>query len=325
MEHRALKELLPLAALDRLERDERQALDEHLADGCSECARELRSFKETLADFALVAADQSPDARIWNRLELRLRDASQRVKSLGPVNGRRAASLRVGSREDLEDAHRAHKRSAVSRPWQIATGIATAAAAAMMLLALQQSAKLISNTSRFRQQIANLNGRVGEMKTQLAAADGQLALLNDELGNRVRLTHILLSPEGLRVELEGSTFLNRVLLAPDAHVVHLRPLRRAGGATGLITLSSRAGSAIVETSGLPPNPPDTAYELWWIVARRTPIRAAVFGAASEGDSVVLASLPPAGVRLMGSAITLEPANGGSLPSGPMYLNGEVAP
>lgn len=325
MDHQTLKELLPLAALDRLERDERLALEDHLADGCSDCASELRSFEESLAAFALVAADQSPDARIWNRLELRLRGVSDRAEAPGPANARRSVALHVGPSADAGGGHSRPRRGAASRPWQIVAGIATAATVALVVFAHQQSVQLTTSTSQFRRQIAKLNGQVGEMMTELAASDGQLALLNSELENRVRLTRILLSPEGLRVELEGSTFLTRVLLAPDAHVVKLRPLRRAGGATGLITISARAGTAILETSGLPPNPPDATYELWWIVARRTPIRAAVFGAESEGDAIVLASLPPAGVPLVASAVTLEPANGGELPSGPMYLKGEVAP
>jgi len=92
-----------------------------------------------------------------------------------------------------------------------------------------------------------------------------------------------------------------------------------------VTVSSRAGTAILEASGLPPNPPDSAYELWWIVARRTPIRAAVFRAESDRDVTVLASLPPGGVPLVASAVTLERASGSNLPSGPMYLKGEALP
>jgi hypothetical protein len=325
MDHHTLKELLPLAALDRLEGDERLALDDHLADGCSGCASELRAFKESLVAFALVAADQSPDARIWNRLELRLPAASDRADAPGQADGRRSAAFRVGSSADAGGGRRQPGRGAVSRPWQIVAGIATAVAAAVVVFALQQSVQLTTSTSQFRRQIAKLNGRISEMTTDLAAADGRVASLSSELENRVRLTHILLSPEGLRVELEGSTFLTRVLLAPDANVVKMRPLRRAGGATGLITISSRAGTAILETSGLPPNPPDAVYELWWIVARRTPIRAAVFGAQGEGDAIVLASLPPRGVPLVASAVTLEPASGGELPRGAMYLKGEVTP
>jgi len=325
MDHQTLKELLPLAALDRLERDERLALEDHLADGCSGCASELRSFKESLAAFALVAADQSPDARIWNRLELRLQAAGDREASPGSVNGHGIAAAYVRTSADEERGPSRPGRAAASWRWQIVAGLATAAAVVLMVFAFQQSVQLTTSTSRFRRQIAKLNGQVGEMMTDLAAADGQLALLNSELENRVRLTHILLSPEGLRVELEGSTFLTRVLLAPDASVVRLRPLRRAGGATGMLTISTRAGTAILETSGLPPNPPDAAYELWWIAARRTPIRAAVFRAESDRDAIVLASLPPRGVPLVASAVTLERANGSELPSGPMYLKGEVLP
>ena len=42
MDHQAIKDLLPFAALDRLEPDEARALQEHLRTGCDECEAELR-------------------------------------------------------------------------------------------------------------------------------------------------------------------------------------------------------------------------------------------------------------------------------------------
>ena len=325
MDHQALKELLPLAALDRLEPDERLALEQHLAQGCADCAAELSSFQDSLEAFALASAEQSPDTRIWNRLESRLRAASDRAASDCSVNGHRNDAPYVRPSADKERREGRPRRGFGVGVWQIGAGVSTAAAVLLAVLAFQQSVQMSVSASRYRRQIANLRGQMGELVTDLAAADGQISLLTSELDNRVRLTHILLAPEGLRVELEASTFLSRVMLAPDARVVKLRPLPRAAGASGLVTVSSRAGTAILEASGLPPNPPDSAYELWWIVARRTPIRAAVFRAESDRDVTVLASLPPGGVPLVASAVTLERASGSNLPSGPMYLKGEALP
>ena len=44
MDHQAIKDLLPLAALDRLEPDEARELKEHLRAGCDECEAELREL-----------------------------------------------------------------------------------------------------------------------------------------------------------------------------------------------------------------------------------------------------------------------------------------
>jgi len=328
MDHEALQELLALAALDRLDRDERELLEEHLADGCDECAGELRSFKQSLAALATVSAAQGADARIWNRLEARIEAAARETRAQSDevivplaVNGNRTVTpirSAVSAEREAEVSPRAG-----AGPWKTVAAVSMAAAAALLLFAYQQSVQLNTSTSQFRHEIVKLNGQLGEMVTQLAAAHGEVAVLHQELEDRVRLSHILLSPEGLRVELEGSKFLTRVMLAPDANVVKLRPLRRAGGATGLITISPRAGTAILETSGLPLSPANFTYQLWWIAARRTPIKAAVFRVEDDRDAIVLATLPPKGVPLVASAVTLEPASGSELPRGPMYLKGEA--
>jgi hypothetical protein len=330
MDHEALQELLALAALDRLDGDEKELLEEHLGDGCDECARELQSFKQSLGALAMVSAQQGVDARIWNRLEARLEAAAreedarsdQAILPLAANGHRGVTAIRPGRNAERETE--ALPRAS-SGPWKTVAAGSMAAAAALLLFAYQQSVQLTASTSQFRHEIVKLNGQLGEMVTQLAAAHGEVGVLNQELEDRVRLSHILLSPEGLRVELEGSTFLTRVMLAPDANVVKLRPLRRAGGATGLITISPRAGTAILETSGLPINPSDFAYQLWWIAARRTPIKAAVFRVEDDRDAIVLATLPPKGIPLVASAVTLEPASGSELPRGPMYLKGETQP
>jgi hypothetical protein len=46
MEHQEIKDMLALAALDRLEGEEAHALTEHLLVGCDECDAELRAFRE---------------------------------------------------------------------------------------------------------------------------------------------------------------------------------------------------------------------------------------------------------------------------------------
>src|SRR5215469_13810781 len=81
MDHQAIKDLLPLAALDRLEPDETRTLDEHLRTGCDECEAELRGLREAAAAFALSheepVASASSEERIWARLEARLRPSAQ--------------------------------------------------------------------------------------------------------------------------------------------------------------------------------------------------------------------------------------------------------
>jgi len=85
MDHQAVKELQPLAALDRLEPAEALALEEHLRAGCDECATELSEFRETTALLALSLEPDRSEERIWARLESRLKpDVVQRGKSIVP-------------------------------------------------------------------------------------------------------------------------------------------------------------------------------------------------------------------------------------------------
>ncbi len=326
MDHRELQELLGMAALERLEADERRALDAHLAEGCVECSSELLGFKESLAAMAMVAAEPCLGDRVWERLARRLDEANEGLEEAGELHHGEVASATSDP-----PAARARDTAPEARPrpwarpglWRATAGFAAAAALVLAVLAREQSAQLAASSARYRHQIAALNNHMGLMVADLAAAEGQLSLLHSELDNRVHLTRILLAPEGLRVELEASTLLTRVMLAPDARVIKLQPLPRAPGASGLVTISERSSTAILEVSGLPTSAPDQAYELWWIVARRMPIKAALFRAEPDNETIVLASMPPKGVALVASAITLEGATGEKLPSGPLYLEGQM--
>src|SRR6266851_4838872 len=72
MDHQAIKDLLPLAALDRLEPDEARELEEHLRAGCDECEAELRELREVAASLALSleqeGSEEGSQNRIWERL-----------------------------------------------------------------------------------------------------------------------------------------------------------------------------------------------------------------------------------------------------------------
>ena len=64
MEHQEIKDLLALAALDRLEADEANAVSEHLHAGCAECEAELRAYREVAASLALALEPAGSNTRI---------------------------------------------------------------------------------------------------------------------------------------------------------------------------------------------------------------------------------------------------------------------
>jgi len=68
MEHQEIKDMLALAALDRLEGEEAHALTEHLLVGCDECDAELRAFCEAAASLALALEPAGSPSRILDHL-----------------------------------------------------------------------------------------------------------------------------------------------------------------------------------------------------------------------------------------------------------------
>lgn len=288
MDHDQLNDLLPLEALGRLEGYERGEMAAHLAAGCDECEAALREFREALAAMAMSAADDAPADRIWRRLERRLvadEPAESAHSAAAPASLRPAAARRLGA----------------ARPWRIAAALATAAAIVLAVSSGRYANELKSAHRLSAGQIASLTEQIRTLARENENQRGELA--------------------AARQELNASGKLTQAMLAPDARVIHLGPLAPAPAASGLMAVSEADRRAILHVTGLPPPPPGKEYELWWIGAKSGPVRAAVFVPGRHGGATIASALPPAGERLLASAITLEPAGGSDKPSGAAYLKG----
>ena len=57
------------------------------------------------------------------------------------------------------------------------------------------------------------------------------------------------------------------------------------------------------------------------VIRKGPVPAGTFVTGADSEVIAKVYAPPAGDRVMASAVTLEPAGGVSKPTGAMYLKG----
>ena len=287
MDHKELKDLLPLAALGRLEGDEQRALEAHLATGCDECEAELRDLRETLAAMAMSEAGDGPADRVWRRLERRLAGGEADQPERATLGDARRAS---------RAADRA-ARPAVARGWRAATAIATAAAILLAVFTVK-----LSN----RQQIDDI---------RVAGLEQQSRTLVDLLREGKR------EVIALRNQLAAQGQLTRAVLAPDARMIRLGPLATAPNAAGLVAVTAAGNRAVLQVAGLPTPPPGKEYELWWIGAKSGPVKAALFIPNIQGAATVASTLPPAGEQLLASAITLEPAGGVDKPTGAMYLKG----
>jgi anti-sigma-K factor RskA len=293
MDHQAIKDLLPLAALDRLEPDEGRALEEHLRTGCDECEPELRELREVAASLALSldgeASKGGSEERIWERLEARLQGAAARPSGTTAREAdleRRPARGRVGT-------------------WRVATAVMAAGIVGLALYAGQLSDRLRLTGEEHRQQLAAMDSRLASLNAELAMARGEVGTLQRVLGDRIRL--------------------EKVLSAPDLRLTRLEPLAPAPGAGAIVAVSATNKTAVFQAAGLPATPAGKTYELWWITKEHGQVAAGLFQAENGHSVVAPMSLPPEGEHVLLSAVTLEPAGGVSKPTGAMYLKGAPGP
>ena len=298
MDHQAIKDLLPLAALDRLELDEARELEEHLRAGCDECEAELRELREVAASLALSLEQESSEAgseagseeRIWERLQARLDGA---VPQTGrPAGAKAADSVRRSARGRMG-------------AWRAATAVMTAGIIGIAIYAGQLSDRLRRANEEHQQQLAAMNSRLAGLNAELEKARVEVGTLQRVLGDRIRL--------------------EKVLSAPDLRLTRLAPLTPAPGAHAIVAVSATNKAAVFQAAGLPPTPPGKTYELWWITKEHGPVAAGLFRAEDGHPVVAPVAPPPPGEHVLLSAVTLEPAGGVSKPTGAMYLKGVPGP
>src|SRR5215475_12933675 len=188
MTHEELKDLLPLKALDRLEPDEEREVEAHLAAGCDECKRDLRSFRETLAAMAIASTESGdPSDRISRILEDRLR-----AESSGP-------SRSAGRASDI--SQRAPGR------W---SGVAAFAAAAAAVLAIVLGYRVWNIEQTLAVQRANtviavaaLRAQIDQLRRGIESASAQLDDLKSQIRDTTTLTLAAFSPDSHVVRLAG--------------------------------------------------------------------------------------------------------------------------
>ena len=293
MDHQAIKDLLALAALDRLEPDEARALEDHLRAGCDECEAELRELREVAASLALSLDQDGSDVgateRIWQRLDARLRATAPETDRLAT---REAGGVRRPARGGVG-------------VWRAATAVMAAGIVGIAIYAARMNDQLRRANKEHQQQLASMDSQLGGLRAELTRARGEVGALQRVLGDRIRL--------------------EKVLSAPDLRLTRLGPLAPAPGAGAIVAVSAANKTAVFQAAGLPATPPGKTYELWWITKEHGPVAAGLFQAEDGHPVVAPVSLPPAGEHVLLSAVTLEPAGGVNKPTGAMYLKGAPGP
>ncbi|MBI3784335.1 MAG: anti-sigma factor [Deltaproteobacteria bacterium] len=276
MTHDEIKTELSSFALGALDPGERQAVEGHLTEGCSECQRELVTWREVVGDLALASLeDGAPDLK---------------PRLLERVAGERSTR-----------SWPAHRRAML--PLALAAGVLLAIGFG---LALNWRARALE----YWAQVANLRQQLSESSNQMQSLTELLASRQEDIAR-------------LRATLAAANQALEVIQRRGLQIVSLRETTDAAPAEGHVLLSSEMHRALFYAFDLPQIETDKAYELWWITEAQGPVMAALFRPDQRGFGRVDLALPADAGKIQAAAVTIEPNEGVSKPTGPTVLIGKL--
>jgi anti-sigma-K factor RskA len=121
-----------------------------------------------------------------------------------------------------------------------------------------------------------------------------------------------------REELAKKNEFIQLVNTPGARVSELKGIDLGAGATAKLA-HDRTGHAMLMASKLPNVPAGKAYQLWFIVPNKPPLPGKTFVPDSNGAAILKDEMLGEAVDASVFAITVEPAGGVNLPTGPIYL------
>jgi anti-sigma-K factor RskA len=145
--------------------------------------------------------------------------------------------------------------------------------------------------------------------TQNRRIDQQLAALRADL-------------EEQQQQFEQARQVAELITAPDTKVIPLAAQPGMPKGAAQVMYNQKMGMLMYEGE-LEPAPSDKSYQLWLVPVQGNPISAGVFTPGSDRANHFMVKLPP-GITPGAFAVTLEPAGGRLLPTGPKVLVGAVS-
>jgi anti-sigma-K factor RskA len=144
-----------------------------------------------------------------------------------------------------------------------------------------------------------------------------LTLWRQNRALREELTHVTGEMQRAEAKLEQQRSVVAMLTAPDAHLAKLSGTNMAPGARAMLAYDKN-GRAMLMAEGLPAAPAGMAYQLWFIVGNK-PMPGKVFKTEPSGAGMLADKVPAEALNAAVFAVTLEPENGVTAPTGDMYL------
>lgn len=222
-----VRELLPLLALNALDVDERDVVDDHLAE-CSACLEELAGYFETAAAVALALPQSDPSPAVKSRLL-----AEARRTRMQPVGAGRG---RISQRP----------LSAARRAWHWQVSLSTLVASVALLLAAGSTVWALSLRAELDAQnarIATLSERANNyarVTAVLQAADTQIRVLQSTSGAPDTFGRVYIDPD----TSEGMLMVRNLPPLPQGRVYQLWVAGADGTrqSAGLLTWTDKAGN-----------------------------------------------------------------------------------
>ena len=222
-----VRELLPLLALDALDQDERDVVDDHLA-GCGACLEELAGYSETAAALALALPRADPSPALKGRVL---------------AEARRARVLPGGARLGRLPVPPMARISRASR-WRVS--LSSLVAGVALLLAAGSTAWALSLRSELEAQnarIATLSERANNyarVTAVLQAADTQIRVLQSPDGAPDTFGRVYIDPD----TSEGMLMVRNLPPLPPGRVYQLWVAGADGTreSAGLLTWTDKAGN-----------------------------------------------------------------------------------
>lgn len=187
--------------------------------------------------------------------------------------------------------------------WRAVAGMAMALAIACAMVAAEFSSALLARTRHYHARIHQLSSNLSAMRGEIASAERELA--------------------GMRNAAAVRDGLTRIIAEPDSRLIRLETSVRAATGSGVIAFSPGLRRAAVELTGLPVRPGGRVYTLWWICAKRGPLKAARIVLGAVCQAALMVALPPACGTIEGAIVTTDSAPSIIRPAGEIVLHGEV--
>jgi anti-sigma-K factor RskA len=142
-------------------------------------------------------------------------------------------------------------------------------------------------------------------------------LWRQNVATRMEMAQLGQQVEQTRQELARQREAARIVSSPGARMMELGGTEMAPAAHAMLAFD-QSGRAVLMAKNLPPPPPGKAYQLWFI-AGGNKMPGKLFTTTDSGDGMLSDQVPESARGSAVFAITLEPEQGVTSPTGQIYL------